>query len=160
MPDCCSWLSQPCCCRRQPQHAYIYLYSPTMDGSSSSSASLFRCLIYILLGFCLAFVLILTAVVIYHMNISNLISSSKPSTDQRVAAIAKKRQLPDFVNTNIDPCEHFYEFVCDKWTRQTKIARYNDKEENEQKWTRIRHKIHDKLMVNISYNESRSSESM
>jgi hypothetical protein len=94
------------------------------------------------------------------MNIKNLLSSSKTDTDERAVAIAKKRQLPDFVNINIDPCEDFYEFVCDKWTHRTKIERYNDKEENEQKWTRIRHRIHDKLMVNITNNKPRSSESM
>jgi hypothetical protein len=156
MPDCCSWLCRVCCCRRQPQHTYIYLYSPrTVDGSPSPS-SLFRCLVCAIFGFCLAFVLILTCVVIYHFNSNNL--SLKASTDQNIIPIAKKRQLPDFVNINIDPCEHFYEFVCDTWTQRKKLERYE--EEYEQKWTRIRHRIHDTLMANISSNPSISSESM
>jgi hypothetical protein len=156
MPDCCSLLNRLCCCRQRPQHTYIYLYSPrTGDGSSTS---LFRCLVCTIFGFCLAFALILTGVVVYHLNSNNL--SLKSNTDQRVIPIAQKRQLPDFVNINIDPCEHFYEFVCDKWTKRKKLERYE--EEYEQKWTRIRHRIHDKLMVNISINNnpSISNESM
>lgn len=156
MPDCCSWLSGSRCCRRESQHTYIYLYSPrTGDGSSSSS--LFRCLVCTIFGLCLAFILILTCVVIYHLNSNNV--SLKTSTDHRVIPIAKKRQLPDFVNINIDPCENFYEFVCDKWPQRKKLEK-SEEEEVEYKWTRIRHRIHDTLMVNITNNPSISSESM
>jgi len=127
-----------------------------MSGSSSSSSPLFPCLVCITFGLCLAFILTLTAIVIYHLNSNTL--SLKSSMDQRVLSIAKKRQLPDFVNINIDPCENFYEFVCDQWTQRKKLEIYE--EEYEQKWTRIRHKIHDTLMVNISNNPSISNESM
>ncbi len=151
MADCCAWLSRPSCCRRQQQHAYIYLYSPTMAGSSSSSSSHW-CLVCILFGLCLAFVVILAAVVIYHLNSSNFIPPPPNSgIDERLSGISKKRQLPDFVNINIDPCEHFYDFVCDKLTRRKNLERFNNEEEEfEQKWTRIRHEFHDKLMINIS----------
>jgi uncharacterized membrane protein len=159
MPDWCSWLSRSCCCQRHFRSTYIYLYSPTMSGSSSPS-SLFQCLVCILFGLCLAFVVILTTVVIYRMNSNDYILSSNANAEQRAYSIAKKRQLPDFVNINIDPCEYFYEFVCDKWTRRKKTERYDNGEEYEQKWTRIRHEIHDKLMVNISSTQPRSSESM
>jgi hypothetical protein len=125
-------------------------------GSSPSSSILFRCLVCLLFGFCLAFVLILTGVVIYHLN-SNIFSL-KANPDQRAIPIAKRRQLPDFVNLDIDPCEHFYQFVCDKWTQRKKLERYG--EEYEHEWTRIRHRIHDTLMINISNSPSISSESM
>ncbi|CAF4112785.1 unnamed protein product [Rotaria sp. Silwood2] len=142
MPNCCSWLNRLCCCRRQQQHAYIYLYSPTMPDSSSSHC----CLICTLFGLCLTLIVILSAVFIYHLNSSG----SKNSTDPCTHPITKKRQLPDFVNVNIDPCENFYEFVCDKLTRRKTKERFSDKDDLEQKWTRIRHEIHDKLMINIS----------
>jgi hypothetical protein len=154
MPDRSSWLSRLCCCRRQSQHTYIYLYSPRMGDSSS----LFRCLICLIFGAFFVFLLVLTVVVVYHLNSNNI--SLKANTDQPITPIARKRQLPDFVNLNIDPCEHFYEFVCDKWTRRRKLEGNENEEEYEQKWTRIRHRIHDKLMINISSNPPRSSESM
>ncbi len=161
MPDCCSWLSRSSCCPGPSEHTYIYLYSPRMDGSSSSSSSsLFHYLICTIFGICLVFVLILTGVVIYHLNNNNL--SLKLNIDQPIIPIAKKRQLPDFVNINIDPCEHFYEFVCDKWIQRKKLEGSEGEYErgHEQKWTRIRHRIHDTLMVNISNTPSISSESM
>ncbi len=159
MADFCTWLSRPCCCRRQQQQAYIYLYSPTMADSSSSSSSSHWCLVCILFGLCLAFVVILTAVVIYHLNSSSVIPISETGIDPRISPTARKRQLPDFVNINIDPCEHFYDFVCDKLIRRKNIERNNNEEEFEQTWTRIRHQFHDKLMTNIS-NQSITNESM
>ncbi len=153
MPDCCSWLSRSGCCRRHSQQAYIYLYSPTMAGSSS----LHWCLVCILFGLCLAFVVILAAVVIYHLNSSILISTTTTATiatdiDSRTTAIAKKRQLPHFVNTNIDPCVYFYNFVCDKLTRKKSIEKFSyDEDKLEQTtWTRIRHEFHDRIMSNTS----------
>ncbi|CAF3742913.1 unnamed protein product [Adineta steineri] len=154
MSGCGSWLNRRCCCRRQSQGTYIYLYSPPMG----SSSSLFHCLTCILCGFCLAFILILTAIIIYNMNNTNIILTSKSNPDQHIYPIAKKRQLQDFVNINIDPCENFYDFVCDKWTQEKKVDIYNDEEEYQQKWTRIRHKIHDKLMINMSNSQPKSSE--
>jgi len=128
-----------------------------MAGSSSSSH---WCLVCILFGLCLAFVVILAAVFIYHLNSSLFIPiSPKTSIDPRLSATAKKRQLPDFVNINIDPCEYFYDFVCDKLTRKKYIERLNNEEELEQKWTLIRHEFHDRLMTNIS-NQSITDESM
>ncbi|CAF1410809.1 unnamed protein product [Rotaria sordida] len=163
MPDCCSWLSRLCCYRRQSQHTYIYLYSPTMDGSSSSSSSsslsTFNRLACILFGFCLAFIIILTAIVIYYLNSNIFMISSKTTTDSHIFSIAKKRQLPDFVNINIDPCENFYNFVCDKWIQRKKVEKNEDAEEYKQKWTRIQHRIHDKLMINISNSQLISSKS-
>ncbi|CAF1073817.1 unnamed protein product [Rotaria sp. Silwood1] len=163
MPECCSWLSRLCCCRRRSQHTYIYLYSSTMDGSSSSSSSLslFNRLACILFGFCLTFILILTAVIIYHLNSNIFMISPKLNTDDSgIISIAKKRQLPDFVNININPCENFYHFVCDKWIRRKIFEKINDDEEEEykQKWKRIRHRIHNKLMMNISNSQSISSD--
>ena len=63
--------------------------------------------------------------------------------------IAMKRQLPDFVNTNIDPCEHFYEFVCDKLTPKKHVDVINDVDDNEHKWTSVRHELHAKLMSKL-----------
>ena len=127
--------------------------------AGASSSSLFRCLICILIGFCVAFVLILTAVIIHRLNFNNFISSSsKTNIDQRINPIAKKRQLPDFVNTNIDPCENFYDFVCDKWSQRAKIKNDENEAEYEQKWIRIRHRIHNKLMINMNNSQSKSSE--
>ncbi|CAF2884619.1 unnamed protein product [Rotaria sp. Silwood2] len=156
MPDCCSWLSRLCCYRRRSQHTYIYLYSSTMDASSSSL--LFNRIACILFGFCLAFILILTAIVIYYLNSNIFMISSKTNPDTRIFSIAKKRQLPDFVNINIDPCENFYNFVCDKWIQQKKLEKNEDDEEYKEKWKRIRHRIHDKLMINISNSQPISSE--
>ncbi|UJR22904.1 hypothetical protein I4U23_025932 [Adineta vaga] len=162
MSNCCSWLNrQYCCCRRQSRGTYIYLYSPTMG----SSSSLFHCLICILCGFCLAFILILTTIIIYNMNSKNLSLTSKSHTNHDMLPIARKRQLQDFVNTNIDPCENFYDFVCDKWTQQRKKERSydgddtNDDEDSyKHKWTRIRHRIHDKLMINMTKDQSKSNQ--
>lgn len=149
-----SWLSRPCCCRRQSSQAYIYLYSPTMAESSSSSSS--PCLVCLLFGLCLAFIVILAAVVIYHLNTHDDPSSTTTADGWNTAPITKKRQLPDFVNVNIDPCEHFYDFVCDKWTRKTsEVGLLN---ENDQKWIHIRHHLHDQLLNNQSYS-GRTSES-
>jgi hypothetical protein len=107
----------------------------------------------------LAFVLLLTGVVIYHLNSG--IFSLKSNPDQRAISIAKRQQLPDFVNLDIDPCEHFYQFVCDKWIQRKRLEGYGEEEQNdEQKWIRIRHRMHDILMMNISNSPSISSESM
>ena len=151
MANCCTWINRLRCCRRQTKQTYIYLYNPIMGGSSSNHCWI----VCILFGLCLAIVVILAAVIIYHINSSDFISTS--TTDMHT--IAKKRQLPDYVNLNIDPCEHFYEFVCDKWTRRKHMEEINGEEDIEQKWTYIRHEIHDKLMTNSS-NQLRSSESM
>jgi hypothetical protein len=126
-----------------------------MSGSSSSHC----CLVCILFGLCLAFVVILAAVVIYHLNSSGFILTTTTPAGPRIDTITKKRQLPDFVNTNIDPCEHFYDFVCDKKIRRKTIEQYNNEEEYEQKSTQIRHEIHGKLMTNIS-SQAISSKSM
>ena len=133
--------------------------SSSYYSSSSSSFSLFHCLVRILVGFCLALALILTALVVYYLNSNRLILFSSANTDQGVSSLAKKRQLPDFVNIDVDPCEHFYQFVCDKKTPPSKLERYEDNEKHALKWTHIRSRIHDKLMTNISNGQSRSSES-
>jgi hypothetical protein len=124
-----------------------------MGGSSSNT--LYRCLACLIFGFCLIFILILTGIVLYHMN-SNIFSL-KSNSDQRIISIAKRQQLPDFVNFDIDPCEHFYEFVCDKWIQRKKLEQYG--EEYEHKWMRIRHRLHDILMFNITDSRSISNES-
>ncbi|CAF1948065.1 unnamed protein product [Rotaria magnacalcarata] len=162
MPDCCSWLNRLRCCRRrqQQQHTYIYLYSPTMADSSSSSSTrspllLLNRLSCILFGFCLAIILLLTALVIYHLNSNIFTMSSNVNSHSNIIAIAKKRQLQDFVNLDIDPCENFYNFVCDKWIQQRKSK---DEDDYEKKRSRIRHEIHGKLMINISNNQVISSE--
>jgi hypothetical protein len=120
-----------------------------MAGSSSSSKHC--CLVCILFGLCLAFVIILAGVLIYHLNSSNFSSTSKSIYDQNTHSTAAKRQLPDFVNINIDPCEYFYGFVCDKWTRGKHKEKFNNIQDIQQKWTHIQQKIHDKLMTNISH---------
>ncbi len=150
MSKCCSWLSRPGCCRRQPQHAYIYLYSPTMADSSSSSH---WCLVCILFGLCLAFVVILAAVVIYHLNSSNLFLPTTTTTciDPCPTPIAKRLQLPDFVSLNIDPCKYFYNFACNKLTPKNATEKFPyDENKPEQKWTHIRHKFHDQIMSTIN----------
>ncbi|CAF0886876.1 unnamed protein product [Adineta ricciae] len=130
--------------------------------SSSSSSSLFHCLICILCGFCLAFILILTTVIIYNMNSRNVSFTSKSHSNHDIVPIARKRQLQDFVNVNIDPCENFYDFVCDKWTQERKRDKYHDDLDDEDtskhQWTRIRHQIHDKLMINITTDQSKSNQ--
>ncbi len=126
---------------------------------SGPSSTLYRCLVCLIFTFCLAFVLLLTGVVIYHLNSG--IFSLKSNPDQRAISIAKRQQLPDFVNLDIDPCEHFYQFVCDKWIQRKRLEGYGEEEQNdEQKWIRIRHRMHDILMMNISNSPSISSESM
>ncbi|CAF3780866.1 unnamed protein product [Adineta steineri] len=150
MANCFAWISRSRCCRRQPKQTYIYLYNPIMPTSSSSSNHC--CLVCILFGFCLAIVVILASIVIYQLNSSYI--DPKPG----IQPIPKKRQLPDFVNINIDPCENFYEFVCDKWMQKRHIEEFIDKDDSEQKWTYIRHKIHGQLMTNIT-NQLISTES-
>ncbi|CAF4684521.1 unnamed protein product [Rotaria socialis] len=164
MPDCCLWLNRLRCCRRrqqqQQQQTYIYLYSPTMADSSSSSSTrsssfLLNRLACILFAFCLAIILLLTALVIYHLNNNIFTMSPNVNSHSNIIAIAKKRQLQDFVNLDVDPCENFYNFVCDKWIQQRKSK---DNGDYEKKRSRIRHKIHGKLMINISNNQIISSE--
>ena len=106
------------------------------------------CLVCILFGFCLAFVVILAAVVIYHLHSNNLLPPST-STVSTATAVTEKLQFPVFVDKNIHPCENFYQFVCKKLTRQnaTEILFYNE-DKFQQKWTRIRHEFHDKIMSN------------
>ena len=155
MATCCPWLSRPCCCRRPTPPAYIYLYSADMGDSSSSS----HCLVCFLFGLCLAFVVILAAVTIYHLNSSDFNRSYASSDDPSSEVIAKKRQLPDYVNINIDPCEHFYDFVCDKWKSQQRQAQQlaldgsdedvtgtPDGDDYEEKWTQTRREMHSQLM--------------
>lgn len=165
MPNCCSGLSRLRCYRRESQHAYIYLYSPTMTESSASSASSSSssshcCLICILFAICLTLIVMLTAVFVYYLISTDFRSSSVKPTDPCTNPTAKKRQLPDYVNINIDPCDNFYDFVCDKWIRRPKVDTFSCKQESELKWTSIRHEIHDKLMANFSgksiANESKS----
>ena len=156
MPNCSSCLRRSGCCQEQSEPTYIYLYSPRTGSSSSSmSPSLYRCLICLILGFCLTFILILTGLVIYHLN-SNVFLL-KATTNQQIIPIAKRRQLPSFVNLNKDPCDNFYEFVCDKWIERKQSEIYED--ENERKWTRIRHRIHDTLMANLTATATIASES-
>jgi hypothetical protein len=154
MSNSSSWLSRLCCCRRQKQQAYIYLYSPQMPGSSSSHC----CLICILFGLCLAVIVILAAVVIYHLNSSDSISKTTSNTFQSVQPTGKKRQLPDFINDKIDPCQYFYEFVCDKLIQKKNLDKFIQ-QEFQQKWTHIQHEIHEKLMTDINQ-PLRSNESM
>ena len=98
------------------------------------------------------------------MNSRNVSFTSKSHSNHDIAPIARKRQLQDFVNVNIDPCENFYDFVCDKWTQERKRDKYHDDLDDEDtskhQWTRIRHQIHDKLMINITSDQSKSNQSM
>ena len=129
-----------------------------MAESSSSSSS--PCLVCVLFGLCLALIVILAAVVIYHLN-SQVPDPSLTSTAHPRAAIStKKRQLYHFVNTSIAPCENFYAFVCDPWTRK-KLAEalFDDDDDDQDKWRQIRHQLHDQLMSNQSYS-GRTNESM
>ncbi|UJR26023.1 hypothetical protein I4U23_007369 [Adineta vaga] len=147
MANCCTWISrQQSCCRRQPKQTYIYLYNPLMADSSTNHC----CLVSILFGICLAIIAILAAVIIYHIDSNNFSTISNSTYDFDNNATARKRQLPDFVNINIDPCEHFYDFVCDKWTRRKHMEDIDGKDDNEPKWTSIRHQLHGKLMTNLS----------
>lgn len=155
MPNCFSCLRRSGCCQEQLEPTYIYLYSPRTGSSSSMSPSLYRCLICLILGFCLTFILILTGLVIYHLNSNAFLL--KATTNQQVIPIARRRQLPSFVNLNKDPCENFYEFVCDKWIQAKKSEIYEN--EYERKRARIRHRIHDTLMANITSLARTSSES-
>ena len=126
------------------------------ESSSSSSSSSSPCLVCVLFGLCLALIVILAAVVIYHLNSQVpgplLTSTAHPRTE----LATKKRQLYNFVNTSIDPCENFYDFVCDKWTRN---KTFDDDDDDQDKWRRIRHHFHDQLMSNQSYS-GRTNESM
>ncbi|CAF1638548.1 unnamed protein product [Rotaria magnacalcarata] len=148
MPACCSWLSRPFCCRRESQHAYIYLYAPTMTGSSSSS-SCHGCLVCILFGLCLTLVVTLAAVLMYHLNSTDFIKT-KSTEICTTHPLTKKLQYPDFVNTKIDLCENFHAFVCDKWTRRKVVENFNDKDDSEEQWTRMQNEIHQKLMTNTN----------
>ena len=144
MVDNVSGLTRLCCCRR---HAYIYLYNPQMTDSSSLSS---RCLVALLFSLCLVLVLVLAGLVFYHQTRSPVRWFTQTTTSAPFSSVAKKRQLPDFVNADIDPCEHFYEFVCDKWTRRNKIERHGYGNDTERKWSTVRHVIHDRLLSNQS----------
>lgn len=163
MATCCAWLSRPCCCRRQTPPAYIYLYSPDMSDSSSSS----HCLVCVLFGLCLAFIVILAAVSIYHLNSSDFHRSYKSGDETASQVIAMKRQLPDYVNINIDPCEHFYDFVCDKWKTAQGLGLDRsaddlaiDEDEYEQKWSQARSHMHGRLMSDLDNQTLSNDESM
>ncbi|CAF0771395.1 unnamed protein product [Adineta ricciae] len=146
MSHCCSWISrQPRCCRREPKQTYIYLYNPIMPETSTNRC----CVPVILFGLCLAIVAIFAAAIIYHLDSASPISTLNATNCVDCYAIAMKRQLPDFVNTNIDPCEHFYEFVCDKLTPKKHVDVIDDVDDNEHKWTSVRHELHAKLMSKL-----------
>ena len=138
MADCYRWLSRPWTGRRETQHAYIYLYSPDMRKSSSP-----QCLVCILFGLCLAFVVILASIIIYHLNRSD----HKPSGigAASLCCVTNKRHSPDFVNSNIDPCENFYKFVCDKWMRVKDCEFILD---DRMKRMQIQQGLHQQLMKN------------
>ena len=152
MSDCCSCLRRLGRCRRESQHAYIYLYSPNMITSSSSSSSSSRwCLVCLLFGLCLAFIAILSAMVIYYLNSSTLMPMSGTDIDSSSTAIAQKLKLPDFVNLNIDPCDYFYNFVCDKLRpKKSSERQVNPEDQLKRRWTEIRYAFHDQIMSNSS----------
>lgn len=155
MSNCCSCLTRFGCCRRESQHAYIYLYSPNMPTPSSSSSSSHWCLVCLLFGLCLAFIVILSAMVIYYINSSTLIPMSAMGVDPSTMGIAQRLKLPDFINLKIDPCEYFYNFVCDKLPSKKSIERV---ENHEDQWTQIRYDFHHRIMSNTS-NQSMNNTS-
>lgn len=119
--------------------------------SSSSSRRSNRCLICILFGLCLILIVALSAVFIYHLNSSDFSRFKTKSTDLCTTyPIARRLQYPDFVNTNIDLCENFHEFVCNRWTKQNQRKFFDDQVDFEDKWTHIQKEIHEKIMSNIS----------
>jgi hypothetical protein len=140
------WLSSRTCCCQQTSRVYIYLYSPTMTNSSRSIPS--RCLACLLVLLCLVLISILTVLIVYyhrtHLHTSRWSASARKDTLDMTWA--KKRHLPDFVNTSIDPCEYFLGFVCNSWTSPINYDD-NDFEKNS---ARIRRVLHEKLMMNIS----------
>lgn len=74
--------------------------------------------------------------------------------DSTSTAIAQKLKLPDFVNINIDPCDYFYNFVCDKLRPKKPFERpINNDDQSERRWTQIRYEFHDQIMSN-SNNQS------
>ena len=157
MANDCSWLSWLYRCRRRSQRTYIYLYSPTMTSSlslpllsSSSSSASHRCLLCILLVLCLALIVILAAASIYHLNSSDFTLSKPQLTKSCTESMTEKRQLPNFVNINIDPCENFYEFVCGGSGRPKRPGKFNDNREFEAKWRHVQNEIHEKIMTKIS----------
>lgn len=137
------WLTRPWTGRRQNQAAYIYLYSPNMRESSTSSSHCLTCLLF---GLCLAFIVILSAIIIYQLNSSES-PAARSTTDSSFCCSSKKRDLPDFVNVNIDPCEHFYNFVCDEWARGKTRHSTSD---HDYLWSKMRLEMHQQLMTNIS----------
>lgn len=133
MSKCWPWSNH----HRANQHTYIYLYTPEMNNASRLS----RCLISLIFILSLIIILTLTGAIIYHFQANH---HHTIVTKQYEVALAKKRQLPFFVNLNIDPCENFIEFVCDKWTMLRSSSTY------EQKTQRIQRYLHDQLMNNNS----------
>ena len=89
--------------------------------------------------------------VIYYLNSSTLIPMSAIGVDPSTIGIAQKLKLPDFINLKIDPCEYFYNFVCDKFTAKKSMERVENIEDQwERKWTQIRYEFHDQIMSNTS----------
>jgi len=111
---------------------------------SNSSSSSHCCLICLLIVLCLAFVAVLSAVVIYHLHVTNLSSIKNTYVDPRIHSLAEKRQLPKFVNIKINPCENFYGFVCDKKASE----QISDEDDYQLKWRHIQQDFHEKLMSN------------